>query len=84
MKDTESVIYSILAGQDEHLERFGCGRPYQIYEAFATRLNCRVEDLTDVQKTEAIVKAVAVKSVNPQAPADIKPVLKGIFERLGR
>lgn len=60
--DLNSLIGTILSGQDEGLNRLGIADPGQLYRAYAEGVGKTVEQLTQAEKVQAAVNAVLEKS----------------------
>lgn len=61
-KDLQTLIGTILSGQDEGLNRLGIADPGQLYKAYAKELGKTVEQLTQMEKVQAAVNAVMDKA----------------------
>lgn len=60
--DLNTLIGTILSGQDEGLNRLGIADPGQLYKAYAREIGKTVEELTQMEKVQAAVNAVLEKS----------------------
>lgn len=61
-QDLNTLIGTILSGQDEGLNRLGIADPGQLYRAYAEGVGKTVEQLTQAEKVQAAVNAVLEKS----------------------
>jgi hypothetical protein len=70
--DLQTLIGSILSGQDEGLNRLGISDPGQLYKQFAKEHGKSVESLTQQEKVQAAVNAVLEKSAMFAGAADLR------------
>jgi hypothetical protein len=61
-KDLQTLVGSILSGQDEGLNRLGIADPGQLYASYAKQIGKTADSLTQYEKTQAAVNAVMEKS----------------------
>lgn len=61
-RDLETLIGTILSGQDEGLNRLGISDPGQLQKAYAASLGKTTEELTQQEKVQAAVNAVMEKA----------------------
>lgn len=61
-QDLQTLIGTILSGQDEGLNRLGIADPGQLYKAYAKDIGKSVEELTQFEKVQAAVNAVMDKA----------------------
>lgn len=81
-KDLETLISSMLSGQDEGFNKLSLSDPSKLQEIYADKIKKTVEQLTQQEKTQAGVNAVTEKAaVFLGANADKMESLSGKSER---